>query len=469
MTTLAELTTRELQPALRGRVFLPGTPDYEASRTLWNAMIQRRPAAVARCVGTADIVACVRFVRRHDVPFTVRGGGHNIAGLAVADDALMVDLSHMRGAWFDADRQTVHAQPGATLGDIDRETQLHGQAAVLGFVSNTGATGLTLGGGLGYLTRQYGWTSDNVRSMLVVTAEGELVRASEHEHPDLFWALRGGGGNFGVVADIEHRTYPVGPEVTGGLIAWRAEDAPGVLELYRKVVASAPRELTCVCMIRRAPAAPWLPASAHGELMIGLLICHTGPAAQAEADVQVIKSFGAPLGDVVQRRPYVQLQSLMDAGQPNGRRYYWKSEYLPGVAPESLAAFRAHGERVTSPHSAAVLFPVDGALNALPDDHSPVGNRDARLVLNLTAAWDSPDEDAVHIGWARAAWEAMRPFSTGGTYVNFLNADDGEDRVRAAYGVNYERLVAAKTRWDPRNLFRANKNIQPRETSDATR
>jgi FAD/FMN-containing dehydrogenase len=464
MTTLSDLATHELQPNLRGRVWLPGTAGYDESRSIWNGMIDRRPVAIARCVGTADVLACVKFVRQHDAPFTIRGGGHNIAGLAVADDALMIDLSHMRGAWVDHDHQTVHAQPGATLGDIDRETQLHGLAAVLGFVSNTGATGLTLGGGLGYLTRKYGWTCDNVRSIELVTAEGELVRASDDQNADLFWALRGGGGNFGVVTSIEHRLYPVGPQITGGMIAWRGEDAPAVLELYQEVLASAPPELTCACLIRKAPPAPWLPQAMHGELIIGLLACHTGTEEQAAADLAKVKAFGSPVGDVVQRRPYLQQQSLLDSGQPNGRRYYWKSEYLPGLSAESLRAYQRHGAAVTSPHCAAILFPIDGALNALPSDHSPMGNRDAKLVLNLTAGWDAPEDDDLNRDWARAAWDDMRRFSTGGTYVNFLNAEDGDERIRAAYGQNYERLVAAKTRWDPTNLFRANKNIRPRAT-----
>ncbi|MHC5212381.1 MAG: FAD-binding oxidoreductase [Planctomycetota bacterium] len=462
MDALARKANDALGPALRGQILLPGSEGYEQSRTIWNAMIDRRPAVVARCVGTADVIACVDFVREHGAPFTVRGGGHNIAGLAVSDGSLMIDLSHMRGAWVDREAGTVHAQPGATLGDIDRETQLHGQAAVLGFVSNTGATGLTLGGGFGYLTRRYGWTCDNLRSISLVTATGELVRASEDAHQDLFWALRGGGGNFGVVTDIEFRTYPVGPEITGGIIAWRGEDIPGVLEMYGEIVANAPPELTCACLIRKAPPAPWLPEAMHGQLIIGLVACHTGAPDQADRDLARIKGFGSPVGDVVVRRPYAQQQTLLDTSQPNGRRYYWKSEYLPGPSADMLEVYRRHGEAVTSPHSAAILFPVDGALNDLPAGHSPMGNRDAKLVLNLTASWEHAEEDDVHIGWARAAWNEMKAFSTGGTYVNFLNAEDGEDRIRDAYGGHYDRLVEAKTTWDPENLFRANKNIAPK-------
>lgn len=452
----------QLQQSTRGTVHSPGAREYDEARALWNGMIDRRPALVARCVGTSDVLACVGFARKHGLPLSIKGAGHNIAGLAVGDGALMVDLSGMRGIWVDTERRVARAQPGATLGDIDRETQIHGLAAVLGFVSNTGATGLTLGGGFGYLTRKYGWTCDNVVSMDVATADGRLVRASESENPDLFWGLRGGGGNFGVVTGVEHRLYPVGPEVVGGLVAWRGEEAERVLELYREVAEQAPPEMTTVALIRRAPPAPWLPAEVHGQLIAAILVCHTGPVEQAERDVAAIKSFGSPVGDVLVRRPYVVQQSLLDATQPNGRRYYWKSEYLPGLSDEALATFREHGARVTSPHSAIIFFQLQGAISELSADHSPMGNRDAAYVLNITSGWDSPNEDDRHIAWARNAWSDMRRFSTGGTYINFLTDDEGDDRTREAYGAHYERLVGIKTKWDPDNVFRMNKNIPPR-------
>jgi FAD/FMN-containing dehydrogenase len=451
----------ELRQAIRGQVIEADDAAYDAARSIWNGMIDRRPAAIARCLGTADIQATLRHALEHDIPFTIRGGGHNIAGLSIADDALMIDLSAMRGAWLDRQRGAVRAQPGATLGDIDRETQLHSHAAVLGFVSNTGATGLTLGGGFGYLSRRYGWTCDNLRAVDMITAEGELVRATETVNPDLFWGLRGGGGNFGIVTGMEHKVYPVGPEIVGGLIAWRGEDAADVLELYRDVTASAPRELTCAALIRKAPSAPWLRQEVHGQLIVGIVLCHSGPVEQAEADIAAILGHGSPVGNVVQRRPYVTQQNLLDATQPNGRRYYWKAEYLPGLEDEALDIFRDFGERIASPHSAVILFALGGAIADLPDDHSPMGNRDARYVLNVTGAWDDADEDATHVGWTRSAWEAMRRFSTGGTYVNFLTEDDGIDRIRDAYGSHYERLAAVKATWDPNNVFRANKNIAP--------
>ena len=451
-----------LRSRLRGPLVLPQDAGYDEARAVWNGMIDRRPAAIARCLGAADVQTGIRFAQEHGLPISVRGGGHNISGLAVCDGGLMLDLSLMRGVWVDATARTAHAQAGCLLGDVDRETQIHGLATVMGFVSNTGIAGLTLGGGFGYLTRRFGWTSDNVLSMDVVTADGRLLRASEREHPDLFWGLRGGGGNFGVVTSFEYRLHPFGPEVVAGAIAWRAEQAPQVLELARKATADGPRELVCVVALRPAPPAPWLRPDVHGKPIVALFLTYAGPADAAEGAIAPFKSLGTPVGDIVQRRSYASQQCLIDATQPKGRRYYWKSEYLPGLDDGLLSRVREHAACIPSPHSAALLFPLDGALNDVPGDHSPAGNRDARWVLNLTSAWERREDDATNIEWARAAWRDMRGFSTGGTYVNFLTEEESDDRIRAAYGTNFDRLAAVKSRWDPDNVFRANKNIAPR-------
>lgn len=450
-----------LRSQLRGTLVLPEDPQYDDVRAIWNGMIDRRPGAIARCLGTNDVKLCVDTAREAGLTVSIRGGGHNISGLAVCDDGLMIDMSLMRGVSVDVERRVAVAQAGCTLGDVDHETQLHGMAAVLGFVSNTGIAGLTLGGGFGYLTQQYGWTCDSVRSMQVVTADGRVVQASANENADLFWGLRGGGGNFGVVTHFEYELYPVGPEIVGGAVAWRGEDAPAVLELYQQVLADAPPEMACVAALRVAPPAPWIDPSAHGEPVILLVACHTGPTDEALRDVERMKSFGSPVGDVMQRRPYVTQQSLIDATQPNGRRYYWKSEYLPGVGDGVANAALRSLETITSPHSAVLLFPLKGALNDLADDHSPAGNRAAAAVVNIAAAWDSPDEDSVHTEWARSVWCEMREFSTGGTYLNFLTEEEGDDRVRDALGSNYDRLRQVKAAWDPDNFFRTNKNILP--------
>jgi FAD/FMN-containing dehydrogenase len=450
-----------LKMRLRGPLFLPGDVGYEESRTVWNAMIDRAPAAVARCLGSADVIACVQFARDNDILLCIKAGGHNIAGLATADGALMLDLSLMRGVWVDPQGKVAHAQGGCLLGDVDRETQVHGLAAVLGFVSLTGIAGLTLGGGFGYLTRRWGWTSDNVVGMNIVTVNGRLVRASSEENADLFWGLRGGGGNFGVVTGIDYALYPVGPEVVGGVVAWPASEAPKVLELYRALSEKAPPELTLVALMRPAPPAPWLPKDMHGQPIVALLACYSGRPDEGEKVVAPIKAFGKPIGDVLVRRPYAQMQSLLDATQPKGRRYYWKSEYLPRIEPALCEKVIGHAGRIRSPHSAVILFHIAGALNRLGDEHSAVGNRDARYVLNVAGSWEKVEEDRANIDWAREAWDDMKSFSTGGTYINFLTADEGPERTEAAFGKGLRQLAEVKATWDPQNVFRTNRNIKP--------
>jgi FAD/FMN-containing dehydrogenase len=451
----------DFRSRLRGPLLLPAEPGYDDARSVWNAMIDRRPALIVRCLGTSDIVASVEFAREHGLSLAIKGGGHNISGLAVCDDGLMLDMSLMRGVWVDTAKRSAVAQPGCLLGDVDRETQLHGLAAVLGFVSNTGVAGLTLGGGFGYLSRRFGWVCDNVVSMELVTADGELTSASERENEDLFWALRGGGGNFGVVTSFQYSLNKVGPEVIAGAIAWRAEHAHDVLEMYRNLVNGAPPELTCAAAMRPAPPAPWLPREMHGKPVVVLFVCYSGPIDKGEKVVGPVKAFGAPVGDIVQRRPYITQQSLVDATQPKGRRYYWKSEYLPRLEQDLLDKVIENAKRIVSPHSMIILFPIDGALNRLGQEHSAVGNRDAAFVINITGSWEKPEDDQANIEWARSSWRDMRSFSTGGTYVNFLTQEEGDDRIRAAYGNNYARLAEVKRKWDPENLFRVNKNIAP--------
>ncbi len=450
-----------LRMRLRGPVFLPGDAGYEESRTVWNGMIDRRPSIVARCLGTADVTACVQFARENDLLLCIKGGGHNLAGLASADGALMLDMSLMRGVWVDPRRKIAHAQAGCLLGDVDRETQVHGLAAVLGFVSLTGIAGLTVGGGFGYLTRRWGWTTDTVVGMDVVTADARHVRASNDENADLFWALRGGGGNFGVVTGIDYTLYLVGPEIVGGVVAWPASEAPGVIELYRTLAEEAPPELTLALILRPAPPAPWLPKDRHGTPIAALIACYSGKPEEGEKIVAPIKSFGSPIGDILVRRPYAQMQSLLDATQPKGRRYYWKSEYLPRIDPALCEKVAVHASRIRSPHSAVILFQIGGALNRLGEEHTPVGNRSARYVLNIAGAWEQAGEDRANIEWAREAWNDMKGFSTGGTYINFLTEDDGPERTKAALGKALRRLAEVKKTWDPENVFRTNHNIIP--------
>ncbi len=460
--TLQPDTIRKFKESLRGELILSDDAGYDDVRSIWNAMIDRRPALIVRCLGVADVVTCVNFAREHGLILSIKGGGHNISGLAVCDGGLVLDMSRMRGVWVDPTSRTARAQAGCLLGDVDRETQLHGLAAVIGFVSTTGIAGLTLGGGFGYLTRQFGWTSDNLLAVEMVTADGHVVRTSEKENRDLFWGLRGGGGNFGIVTGFDYKLYPVGPEVMAGAIAWRADSAGEVLDMCRAVMEKAPPELVCVAALRLAPPAPWLAKAVHGKPIVALFVCHTGSLAEGEKIVAPIKAFGTPVGDIIQRRPYVSQQSLLDATQPKGRRYYWKSEYLPGLEPNLLATTIRHADAIASPHSAIILFPLDGALNRLPEDHSAVGNRDSAWVLNITASWEKAEDDRANIEWARAAWRDTNRFSTGGTYINFLTEEEDDKRTRAAYRKNYDRLVEVKSKWDPGNLFCVNKNIAPR-------
>jgi FAD/FMN-containing dehydrogenase len=451
---------QSFKAAFKGQVLAPGDDAFEESRKVWNAMIDRRPGLIARCTGTADVVQAVRFARQHGVLSSVRGGGHNIAGLAVCEGGLMIDMSLLRGVWVDPARRVAHAQAGCTLGDVDRETQLHGLAAVLGFVSATGIAGLTVGGGFGYLTRSQGWTCDNLVSMEVVTAAAQVLRVCEGENADLFWALRGGGGNFGIVTSFEYKLVPVGPEILGGAIAWRGEDAKQVLDAYRAFSAQAPRELTTVAVLRRAPPAPWLPKEVHGKPIVALFVCHSGKVEDGEALLAPLRKLGAPVADIVMRRPYTQMQSLLDATQPKGRRYYWKSHYLAGIDDRMIDLAAEHADRIRSPHSAILLFQIQGALNDRAAGYSPAGNRDAAYVLNIAGSWENAGDDAINVAWARDCFEATRSCSTGGTYINFLTEEEGRDRIEAAYSTaDLQQLAALKRKVDPDNLFRHTKSI----------
>ncbi|HXT21358.1 MAG TPA: FAD-binding oxidoreductase [Thermoanaerobaculia bacterium] len=462
MTTPPSPSTSDFAPlaaSLQGPLLLLGDAAYDEARTVWNAMIDRRPAAIARPAGVDDVRACVRFAGERGLTLAVKGGGHNIAGLAMPEGGLVLDMSSLRGVEVDVGRRLARIQAGALLADVDAATQAHGLAATLGFVSQTGVAGLTLGGGFGYLTRRFGWTCDGTTAMELVTAGGEVVRASDDENAELLWGLRGGGGNFGVVTSFEMRLEAVGPEILGGPIAWRAEEAGPVLDCYRQLVAEAPPELTCVLVLRKAPPAPWLPAEVHGQPVVMTVICWSGDPAEGERLLAPLKSCATPVGSALQQRPYVNQQQLLDPTQPKGRRYYWKSEYLPAVESEALAIAMEHLGRVTSPHSGIIFFPIGGAIEKLPDDYSAVGNRDARFVLNVTGSWEKPEGDEAGIAWARTAWSELRRFSTGGTYVNFLTEEEGDERVRAAYGGNLGRLAALKRQWDPGNLFRSTKQV----------
>ncbi|MDQ3690937.1 MAG: FAD-binding oxidoreductase [Chloroflexota bacterium] len=447
---------------LSGSLLYPGDEGYAEATLLWNGMIKKRPAAVVRAGDTEDVVRTINFVRENDLQVSVRGGGHNIAGLALSDGGITLDMSLMKGVEIDADARLARVGAGCTLGDVDRATQEHGLATTLGFVSETGVAGLTLGGGFGYLTRRFGWTVDDLEEVEIVTADGSVLRASRTVNEDLFWALRGGGGNFGVVTEFVYRLHEVGPEITAGLIAWPASEADGVLALYRRITESAPPELTLVVLMRNAPPAPWLPEAAHGTPIIVMVACHTGSLEQAEIDLAPIKSHGEPLADLIQVKGYAAQQSMLDANQPKGMHYYWKSEFVSGLSDGLLEIYKAQFVDLEAPANQIVLFQLGGALSTHAEDDGAMGNREAAFACVIQAMWPetSPAGDA-NRDWVRNAWQALRVYSTGGNYVNFQTEDEADSRTVESYRNNYERLAAIKATYDPSNLFRVNRNIRP--------
>ncbi len=447
---------------LEGTLLHHEDADYAATVQLWNGMIKKRPAIVVRPAATADVVRTVGFARDNRLELSIKGGGHNIAGLALTDGGITLDMSGMRAVEVDADAALARVGPGCTLGDVDRATQAAGLATTLGFVSLTGTAGLTVGGGFGYLTRRFGWTVDDLEEVEVVTADGQVVRASRTVNDDLFWALRGGGGNFGVVTEFVYRLHAVGPMVTGGIIAWPAGQADGVIDVFRSVTASARRELTTVLLMRNAPPAPWLPEAAHGQPMVAIVVCHSGTPEQAAADLAPIRSFGEPWADTIQAKEYVAQQSMLDATQPKGMHYYWKSEFVAGLDDGLIAAYQAQFVGNTAPANQIVLFHVAGALNEHPEDDGAIGNREAAFACVIQAMWPEGDpagDDRRR--WVRSSWGALKPFSTGGNYINFQTADEADDRTAESYRGNLARLAQVKARYDPDNLFRVNRNIRP--------
>lgn len=450
-----------LDAALDGGVHLPGSAAYEDCRTIWNAMIDVAPAFTIRCEGSADVVDAVRFVRDAGVAFSVKGAGHNIAGRSLCEDGAVIDLSTMTGVHVDPEARTARAQPGVTWGRLDRACQLHGLATPGGIVSTTGTAGFTLGGGFGYLTRKHGYTCDNLLSAEVVTADGEVAVADEERDPDLLWALRGGGGNVGVVTSFEYGLHPLPGPVLAGMVVYEMDRAEQVLAGYRDAVADAPEELGSLAMLRLAPAAPFLDPSVHGAPIVAIVVCWTGSLEEGERTVAPLRELAEPLADLIEPKPYVAHQAMLDGAQPPGRQQYWKSDYLAALSDDAIAEMARHARQVTSPHTGTLLMHLDGAGNRVAPDATAYPHRDTRFVLNIGSQWEEPDDGARHVAWTRRFWEAMRPFGTGGTYGNFLNRDDGEARLQEAYGGNYDRLARLKSRYDPDNLFRANLNVPP--------
>jgi FAD/FMN-containing dehydrogenase len=454
------LDLEPLRESFRGPVIGRGDDEYDDARAIWNGAIDRRPACVARCTGVADVVAAVLFARERDLLVAVRSGGHGVAGHGVCDDGLVIDLSLLKGIRVDPAARTARAEAGVLWGELDRETQLHGLATVGGIVTHTGIAGLTLGGGLGWLMRKHGATVDNLLSVDVVTAEGELLTASEDENPDLFWGIRGGGGNFGVVTSFEYRLHQVGPIVLAGPIFHPFEDASDVLRFYREFAANAPDELTTIFELSGAPPAPFLPQDLHGKPIVMVGACWAGTPEDGIDVVQPLKDFGRPIVDLLEPKPYLALQSTFDPAVPHGWHRYWKAVELPPLTDGAIDTLVEHAAALTSPKSYCIVFQLGGALARVGADETAFSQRDAAHNLVINAVW-TEGEGEPHIAWARDFFSALLPHAGGRVYVNFLG-DEGAERVRQAYGDGqYERLVALKRKYDPTNLFRLNQNVEP--------
>jgi FAD/FMN-containing dehydrogenase len=460
MTNLHTAKVRELKGNVTGEVLLPDDAAYQDARKIWNAMIDKHPALIVRCSDTADVVRTVNFARDNGLPLAVRGGGHNIAGNAICDDGIVIDLSRMKATRVDPGARRVTVEGGATLADLDAATQAHGLATPVGINSTTGIAGLTLGGGFGWLSRKHGMTVDNLESAEVVTAVGEVVRASATEHPDLFWALRGGGGNFGVVTRFEFRLHPVGPDVLSGLIVYPISQAKSVLQQYREFVVNAPDELSVWMVLRKAPPLPFLPEEVHGKEIIVLALLYAGDPERGGTLIEPLRRFGNPVGEHVGVQPYVAWQQAFDPLLTSGARNYWKSHNFSTLDDRLFDVVVEYVEKLPSPQC-EIFFASLGGATARPAPHSMAyAHRDAQFVMNFHGRWEDSADDERCIAWARDFFDASAPFAGAGVYVNFLTADEG-DRVRDAYGPNQDRLRQVKREYDPENLFRRNQNIRP--------
>ena len=449
-----------LQRSIQGDVVRPGDAEYDHLRTVWNAMVDRRPAIIVRCRGPRDVAPAISFARDYGLEISVRGGGHNVAGHAVCEGGLMIDLSRMTGVSVDSANRRALVDPGATLHHLDTATQAHGLATPVGINSTTGIAGLTLGGGFGWLTRKYGLTVDNLLSAEVVGADGRRRHASEQDNPDLFWAIRGGGGNFGVVTRFEFKLHPVGPEVVAGLIVFPFDQARAVLKHYRSLVDRMPADLNVWVIVRRAPPLPFLPDDMHHREIVALAILYTGDPDRADDAIAAVCRLGATHWDHVARQPYVAWQQAFDPLLTPGARNYWKSRNFTHLSEGALECVIDFAGRLPSSQCEVFVGLVAGAANQVAPEATAYYHRDARFVMNVHARWDAPADDEMCTSWARSFFRAAAPYASAGGYINFMTAEERE-RITSAYGANYERLVEVKRKFDPNNVFHVNQNISP--------
>jgi hypothetical protein len=458
--TAAQLA--DLAARVEGAVLRPTDSGWAEAVELWNGMVTATPALVVQPATTGDVAAVVEFAAADRVLLGIKGGGHNIGGTAIAPGGLVLDMSRLRQTTVAPAARLAHVGAGCRLADVDRATQAHGLATVLGFVSEVGVAGLTLGGGFGYLTRRFGWAVDNLAEVEIVTADGRVRIASRFENADLFWALRGGGGNFGVVTRFTFRLHDVGPRVYGGLIAWPFERATDVLEAYRELTARAPRELAVWLMLLRAPAAPFVPEAWHGRRICAMSLCYSGDPQDAARLLAPLGALGDPVVDLLRPRPYVEMQSYLDATEPKGHHYYWRTEYLTDLDDGLLATARDTFAGFANPAAQVGILHLGGALNERDPADGAVGNRDIRYVCGVLGMWDPHEPEAASFRQSvDETWDRLRPFGTGSNYVNFQMKGDGPERTAEAYGANYARLRHVKAQYDPGNLFRMNRNIIP--------
>jgi FAD/FMN-containing dehydrogenase len=458
--SLSEADIGALRGSIRGSLLTAADPAYDETRQIWNATVDRRPLAILRALGASDVIQAIRFAKDHRLPLAVRGGGHNIAGNAVCDHGLMLDLSCMKSVRVDVSAQRAIVEPGATLADLDRETQAFGLVVPTGINSTTGIAGLTLGGGFGWTTRKFGMTIDNLLSVDLVTADGTMLHASDAENTDLFWAIRGGGGNFGVVTAFEFALHRLGPQVMSGLLVHPFDQAATLLKSYRRLVAEAPDELTCWCVMRKAPPLPFIPQEWHGREVLVLALCYAGPMEAGEKAVAPFRALGRPIADVVGPHPFVGWQAAFDPLLTPGARNYWKSHDFVELSDGAINAVLAGVANLPGPECEIFIAHVGGAMAKIKPDATAYPQRQSHFIMNVHTRWREAAQDEACIGWARKLATATAPHATGSVYVNFMPEDE-TDRVKLAYGRNHPRLAAIKRRYDPDNLFRLNQNILP--------
>jgi FAD/FMN-containing dehydrogenase len=459
MPTAADLAG--LAKTLHGGLIGPDDPGYDDARKVWNGLIDKRPAALARCADEADVATAIAFARRHGLPLAVRGGGHNVAGFGTCDGGLVIDLSPMKGITVDVAARTARAQGGLTWAEFDKATQQYGLATTGGLVSTTGVAGFTLGGGIGWLMRKHGLAIDNLLAVELVTADGKRVAADARTNPDLFWAVRGGGGNFGVVTSFTFQLHPVGPEILGGAVFYPVAQAADLLRFYRDWVGTLSDDTTTMAVFITAPPFPFIPAPIQGTPVVGIALCHAGPRDRGEAAIKALLEFGAPAAAHVGPAPYVMLQGMFDPGAPKGLLSYWKTEYLRDLGNDTIGVLTKHTAGMGAPFTQVHIHQVGGAVSRVDPDATAFGHRGAPFILNAVGLWQDPAETEKSIAWTRSFAQAMQPHSTGAQYLNFL-ADANDEKLKAAYGEKkLARLAKVKRQYDPENVFRINQNIRP--------